>query len=134
MTSVYAPHALGRSAADREAIDDEIERIDGQPGFSRYGGNASLAVSLAITIANAEAERTPLWQTLDRGGQPLIPMPMVNILSGGAHAGRAIDLQDFLAGQSGPGRCRSDRVGGCRSSVLREASRGGRRMVVAGRG
>ncbi|MBN9140301.1 MAG: phosphopyruvate hydratase [Micrococcales bacterium] len=92
-----APLVVGRRAADRVAIDDDIEALDGEPGFARLGGNAALAVSLAVTLAHAAAEREPLWRTLDDGPRPLIPMPMVNILSGGAHAGGAIDLQDFLA-------------------------------------
>jgi enolase len=94
---VLGPSITGRSAADREGIDDDLEALDGEPGFGRYGGNASLAVSLAITLAHADGEGTPLWAALSGSPRPLLPMPMVNILSGGAHAGGVIDIQDFLA-------------------------------------
>ncbi|WP_396667600.1 phosphopyruvate hydratase [Microbacterium sp. R86528] len=93
----YAPILRGRQASNRVAIDTEIEAHDGTDNLGRLGANAALAVSLAVTVAHAQAENEPLWSTL-RGPRPAsIPMPMVNILSGGAHAGRAVDIQDFLA-------------------------------------
>lgn len=91
------PLVLGRSAGQRRAIDEELERADGTPGLGRLGANAVLAVSLAVTLAGADGAGIPLWRALNPEGRPLIPMPMVNILSGGVHAGGAIDLQDFLA-------------------------------------
>lgn len=94
----YAPAVLGSSAGDRSALDAQLEILDGRRDLSRLGSNAALAVSLAVTVAASDGSRTPLWQTLDDSGEPpLIPMPMVNIFSGGAHAGRAVDIQDFLA-------------------------------------
>lgn len=94
----YAPALLGRSAADRPALDARLEGVDGQRDLSRLGANAALAVSLAVTVAAADGAGVELWRTLDTSGEPpLIPMPMVNIFSGGAHAGRAVDLQDLLA-------------------------------------
>lgn len=92
-----APLVIGEQASDRVNLDDRIEAYDGEPGHARLGANAALALSLAITIANAAGQSVPLWRSLASTSSPLIPMPMVNILSGGAHAGRAIDLQDFLA-------------------------------------
>ena len=94
---VLGPSILGRSSASRVSIDDDLEALDGEPGFARLGGNASLAVSLAVTLAHANGEHVPLWQALSGFARPFLPMPMVNILSGGAHAGGAIDVQDFLA-------------------------------------
>ncbi|WP_439593043.1 phosphopyruvate hydratase [Microbacterium sp.] len=86
----------GASVTDRRALDAAIAEADGTSQLARFGGNATLALSLAMLQAEAAHARTPLWQLLDGGDSPLIPMPMINILSGGAHAGRAIDLQDFL--------------------------------------
>lgn len=97
VNDVYAPLVQGRSAADRVAIDAAMEAADGQQRLGGLGANAALSVSLAVTVANAEARREPLWRTLDATQRPpLLPMPMVNIFSGGAHAGRAVDIQDFL--------------------------------------
>lgn len=91
------PAVLGRSAEDRRSIDAVLEGVDGSENLGRLGANAVLAVSLAVTVAGARGQGRELWDVLDPGGTPLIPMPMVNILSGGAHAGRAIDIQDVLA-------------------------------------
>ncbi|WP_061963182.1 phosphopyruvate hydratase [Demequina aurantiaca] len=93
----YAPLIAGMSVSDRVAIDDALEAHDGTDNLGRLGANAALAVSLAVTIAHAASENAPLWSTLTGPREASIPMPMVNILSGGAHAGRAVDIQDFLA-------------------------------------
>lgn len=88
---------LGHDAADRPTLDAALEALDGSDDLGRLGANAALAVSLAATVAAAEAERTPLWRHLGGNRPPLLPMPMVNVISGGAHARGAIDLQDVLA-------------------------------------
>ncbi|GAA3639370.1 phosphopyruvate hydratase [Microbacterium awajiense] len=93
----YARVVEGRSVADRVGIDAAVEEHDGTDNLGRLGSNAALAISLAATVAHAASERTPLWSTLTGPRPASIPMPMVNILSGGAHAGRAVDVQDFLA-------------------------------------
>jgi enolase len=92
-----APLIQGRSVSDRVELDAALEALDGTDNLGRLGANAALAVSLAITVAYAAAENAPLWSTLQGPRPASIPMPMVNILSGGAHAGRAVDIQDFLA-------------------------------------
>jgi len=98
VNTVYGPLLAGRSAEDRAAIDATMEVEDGRPDLGRLGANAALAVSLAVTLAGADGRGEPLWRVLDpAGGPPLLPMPMVNIVSGGAHAGRAVDIQDVLA-------------------------------------
>ncbi len=97
VNDVYARLIEGKSVEDRVAIDTLIEQEDGQEALGRLGANAALAVSLAVTLAHADASGQPLWQALDPAREvPLLPMPMVNIFSGGAHAGRAVDVQDFL--------------------------------------
>ncbi len=98
VNAIYGPMITGLPVSDREAIDALVEERDGDPRLGTYGSNAALSVSLAVTIAGAESRNEQLWQTLANGGGPaLIPLPMVNIFSGGAHAGRAVDVQDFLA-------------------------------------
>lgn len=87
---------VGMDAADQRAVDEAIERLDDDNALSGIGGNAALGASLATLHANADAQRKPVWALLDSAATPLIPMPMVNIVSGGAHAGRAIDIQDIL--------------------------------------
>jgi len=86
----------GRDTADQAVIDAALRDLDGTPALSRLGANAVLAVSVACALAAAEAARTPLWRLLAPGVAPLLPLPMVNVLSGGAHAGRAVDVQDVL--------------------------------------
>jgi enolase len=95
------PALVGRDAEDQPALDRFLTQLDGSPDKSRLGANALLGVSCAIARAAAAARAEPLWVTLARfGRQPRparLPVPMVNILSGGLHAGRNIELQDFLA-------------------------------------
>jgi enolase len=75
-------------------IDGVLRALDGTPQLRRLGANAVLAATLACAEAAAGAAGRPLFRTF--GARPTIPLPMVNILSGGAHAGRAIDIQDVL--------------------------------------
>ncbi len=93
---VLSPKLSG-SAADRQAeIDGKMCEIDGTPDKSRLGANAILGVSIAVARAVAASRGVPLWEYL-RGSRPaLMPVPMINILSGGLHAGRQIEFQDFL--------------------------------------
>ena len=91
-----APALIGRDASDQAAIDGTLRGLDGTPDLHRLGANAVLAVSIACALATARAEGVPLWQLLAPDEPPLLPMPMVNVISGGAHAGRLLDVQDFL--------------------------------------
>ena len=86
----------GRDAADQAVIDAALRDLDGTPALARLGANAVLAASVACACAAAEAARTPLWRLLAPDRPPLLPLPMVNVLSGGAHAARAVDVQDVL--------------------------------------
>ncbi|MCF8710060.1 phosphopyruvate hydratase [Rhizorhapis sp. SPR117] len=88
----------GQSVLDQEAIDTIMRDTDGTASLERIGANAVLAVSMAVACAAAEHERVPLYRHLANLAStvPSMPMPMTNILSGGAHAGRGMDLQDFL--------------------------------------
>jgi enolase len=82
--------------ADQSAIDDRLIELDGTPNKARLGANAIIAVSMAALHAEAAAAREPLWQKLAEGGPVSLPMPMIQIFGGGAHAGRRVDIQDFM--------------------------------------
>ena len=80
----------------RHAIDRTLIELDGTPNKARLGGNAIVAVSMAAAHAAAAARAMPLWRHLAGDAEPMLPMPMVQIFGGGAHAGRRVDIQDFL--------------------------------------
>jgi enolase len=94
-------HALtGFDVMDQEGCDRVLRELDGTPRLSRLGANAVLGASLATCRASAKASGQPLYRRIaDLAGvaEPTLPMPMVNIFSGGLHAGRGMDVQDFLA-------------------------------------
>lgn len=87
---------LGLDAADQSSVDATLESADSRDDLGTVGSNAVLAISIATLLASAEAQDRPLWSVLSGGGEPLIPMPMVNIVSGGAHARGLLDIQDVL--------------------------------------
>jgi enolase len=93
---VLAPALLGMPASAQEDIDRRMIALDGTPDKARLGANALLGVSLACAHAAAAARRQPLWQYLDRAGRATMPLPMVNLISGGLHAGGNLEFQDFL--------------------------------------
>jgi enolase len=86
---------VGREPLQRP-IDDAMRELDGTTQKSRLGANAILAVSLAVARAGAAAAGLPLWAHLADGKPVSLPLPMVNIISGGLHARRQLDFQDFL--------------------------------------
>ncbi|REF37846.1 phosphopyruvate hydratase [Thermasporomyces composti] len=98
VVDVLAPAVHGLDAHEQETVDAALVDADGTANLSRLGGNAVLAVSLATLLAAADDAGLPLYRYLDDSGlPPLLPLPMVNIVSGGAHAGRLLDIQDVLA-------------------------------------
>ena len=90
------PALLGMPADDQFLIDETLIALDGTPQKAKLGGNATIVVSIAAAHAAAASARVPLWRYLAGGGDVQLPMPMVQLFGGGAHAGRRIDLQDFL--------------------------------------
>jgi len=86
----------GRDALDQAAIDATIVALDATPNKAKLGGNATVAVSMAVAHAAAAAMRVPLWKYLAGNGQASLPLPEVQIFGGGAHAGRRVDVQDFM--------------------------------------
>lgn len=89
----------GADAEDHSVLDFLLINLDGSPDKSRLGANAILGVSCAVARATATSMGIPLWRRLAYigGCRPCLPVPMVNILSGGHHAGFNVELQDFLA-------------------------------------
>jgi enolase len=96
VNEILGPAVTGMSASAQEEIDRKMIALDGTPNKSRLGANAILAVSLACAHAAAAARGVPLWQYLDRGWA-CMPLPMVNMISGGLHAGNELPFQDFLS-------------------------------------
>ncbi|MGN2390889.1 phosphopyruvate hydratase [Pelomicrobium sp. G1] len=94
---------LGRDAAAQAEIDGELARLDGGPHFARLGGNAAIAVSMAVLHAAATAHGEPLWRYLAEGEPVRLPLPQIQIFGGGAHAGRRVDVQDFMVVALGAG-------------------------------
>ena len=91
-----AAAVIGIDAADQERVDEALRAADGSEGLARLGANAVVAISIATAIATAQALGTPLYRLLGGDAPPLLPLPMVNIISGGAHAAGGIDVQDLL--------------------------------------
>ena len=87
---------LGCDAADQDGLDRCLIALDGTPTKSRLGANATLAVSMAAAHAAAAAAGLPLYRYLGGGQATLLPMPQIQIFGGGAHAGRRVDIQDFM--------------------------------------
>lgn len=87
---------IGRDARDQQDIDTALIELDGTPNKARLGGNATVAVSMAIAHSAAAAAQLPLWRYLAGDAIPRLPLPQVQIFGGGAHAGGRVDVQDFL--------------------------------------
>jgi len=86
----------GLDAADQQALDRAMIELDGTPNKGRLGANAILGVSLAAARAAAAEEGLPLWRYLGGEGARVLPVPMMNVVNGGAHADNPIDFQEFM--------------------------------------
>ncbi len=86
----------GDDPADQTGLDNKLIALDGTPNKSRLGANAILGVSLAAAHAQAAEERLPLWKYLGGESAHLLPVPMMNVLNGGAHADNKVDFQEFM--------------------------------------
>jgi enolase len=86
----------GMEAADQKALDRALIDLDGTPNKSRLGANAILGVSLAAAQAQAAEEHQPLWRYLGGADAAVLPVPMMNVLNGGAHADNKVDFQEFM--------------------------------------
>jgi enolase len=86
----------GMDASDQAALDEALIALDGTPNKSRLGANAILGVSLAAAHAQAAEEGLPLWRYLGGEAARVLPVPMMNVLNGGAHADNKVDFQEFM--------------------------------------
>ena len=86
----------GRDALDQAGVDALLVALDGTPNKARLGGNATVAVSLAVLHAAAAARGLPLWRHIAGDAPVTLPLPEIQIFGGGAHAGRRIDIQDLM--------------------------------------
>jgi enolase len=91
-----APELLGYDADDQRLIDQALIDLDGTPDKSRLGANALLGVSLAVAKAAAKTANLPLFRYVGGPNAHLLPVPMMNILNGGAHADTSVDVQEFM--------------------------------------
>ena len=96
VNEVIAPEVVGMEAREQTAIDQTMLALDGTETKSKLGANAILAVSLAVCKAAAQASNLPLFQYLGGVGARTLPVPMMNIINGGAHADNNVDLQEFM--------------------------------------
>ena len=91
----------GAEASDQRGIDERLINLDGTANKSRLGANAVLGASMAVARAAALASRLPLYRYLAGDGEPLMPVPMMNILNGGKHAQTKVDFQEFMVVPAG---------------------------------
>ena len=87
---------IGLDATEQSFIDKTLIDLDGTENKSRLGANAMLAVSLAVAKAAAEESGLPLYRYLGGAGAMQMPVPMMNVINGGAHANNSLDMQEFM--------------------------------------
>jgi enolase len=91
-----ARELIGSDGSDQQALDRRLIELDGTANKSRLGANAVLGVSLAAAHATAAARGVPLWRHLGGEAASILPVPMMNVLNGGAHADNSVDFQEFM--------------------------------------
>ncbi len=96
VNDIIAPILLGNDVADQTGIDELMIQLDGTPNKSKLGANAILAISMAVAKAAAEEASLPLFRYIGGTNAKTLPVPMMNILNGGAHADNKIDFQEFM--------------------------------------
>jgi enolase len=95
------PALAGADAGDQAGVDRLLLELDGTPNKSRLGANAVLGVSLAVAKAAAAAAGLPLYRWLGGDGASVLPVPLMNVVNGGAHAQNSLDLQEFMVVPAG---------------------------------
>jgi len=101
VNQIIAPALMGQDVTAQAAIDQQLIDLDGTPNKQYLGANALLAVSLAVARAASVAKQQPLYRYLATSSELTLPMPMMNILNGGAHADNGLDIQEFMIIPSG---------------------------------
>ena len=101
VNDVIGPRVKGMDVRDGAAIDRLMIELDGTPAKTNLGANAILAVSMAVTDAAAKAAGLPLYASLRKRDAYTLPVPLINILNGGAHADNSVDIQEFMIAPAG---------------------------------
>ena len=101
VNDIIAPVLLGNDVADQTGIDELMIQLDGTENKAKLGANAILAVSMAVAKAAAEEASLPLFRYVGGTNAKVLPIPMMNILNGGAHADNKIDFQEFMVMPTG---------------------------------
>ena len=96
VNTIIADEIEGMDALDQIALDQALIELDGTPNKSRLGANAILGVSLAVAKAAAESSALPFYRYIGGPNAHILPVPMMNIINGGAHADNPIDMQEFM--------------------------------------
>ena len=96
VNSQIAEAVIGLDAFDQKALDDEMRELDGTDNYSSLGANAVLGVSMAVARAAAKSLDVPLYRYLGGANASVLPVPMFNIINGGAHANNSVDFQEFM--------------------------------------
>ena len=108
------PELLGFEASEQRLVDAALIDLDGTPDKSKFGANAMLGVSLAVAKAAAASAGLPLFRYLGGPNAHLLPVPMLNILNGGAHADSNVDVQEFMIAPIGAADLRRGAAAGRR--------------------
>ena len=106
IAKTLAPKLKGMNALDQAAVDSAMIALDGTKGKSRLGANAVLGVSLAVARAAAAETNQPLYRYIGGANARELPVPMMNIINGGAHANNGLDIQEFMIMPVGASRFR----------------------------
>lgn len=96
VNSQIAEAVIGLDAFGQKALDDEMRELDGTDNYSSLGANAVLGVSMAVARAAAKSLDVPLYRYLGGANASVLPVPMFNIINGGAHANNSVDFQEFM--------------------------------------
>ncbi len=101
---VLGPAVVGMNSRDQAKIDAALIKLDGTENKSRLGANALLGVSMAVARAKADTQRVPFYRSVQGGRGLLLPVPLMNILNGGKHAGNELSFQEFMIIPAGFGK------------------------------
>ena len=96
VNSQIAEAVIGLDAFDQKALDEQMRELDGSDNYSNLGANAVLGVSMAVARAAAKSLDVPLYRYLGGANASVLPVPMFNIINGGAHANNSVDFQEFM--------------------------------------
>ena len=96
VNKILGPKIQGMDSREQEKIDRTLINLDGTENKGKLGANAILGVSIAVSRASADTAKSPLYRTLGSGRKPSLPMPLMNIINGGKHAGNDLSFQEFM--------------------------------------